>query len=91
VDALNCAYQPGARTCFFSQKTSSASFEFLNVDASGCITGRSQWPPVLRHATVFAHSNSGIMGSNPTQAMNVCVRLFCVCVVLCVGSGLATG
>jgi hypothetical protein len=23
--------------------------------------------------------------------MNVCVRLFCVCVVLCVGSGLATG
>jgi hypothetical protein len=23
--------------------------------------------------------------------MDVCVRLFCVCVVLCVGSGLATG
>jgi hypothetical protein len=23
--------------------------------------------------------------------MNVCVRSFCVCVVLCVGSGLATG
>jgi hypothetical protein len=23
--------------------------------------------------------------------MDVCARLFCVCVVLCVGSGLATG
>jgi hypothetical protein len=34
--------------------------------------------------TVFARSNAGIVGSNPTQAMDVCV-------VLCVGSGLATG
>jgi hypothetical protein len=40
---------------------------------------------------VFACSNAGIVGSNPTQGMDVCVRLFCVCVVLCVGSGLATG
>jgi hypothetical protein len=31
------------------------------------------------------------MGSNPTQGMDVCVRLFCVYAVLCVGSGLATG
>jgi hypothetical protein len=31
------------------------------------------------------------MGSNPTQSMDVSVRLFCVCVVLCVGSGIATG
>jgi hypothetical protein len=41
--------------------------------------------------TVFARSNAGIVGSNPTQGTNVCVRLFCVCVVQCVGSGLATG
>jgi hypothetical protein len=41
--------------------------------------------------TVFAPSISGIVGSNSTQGMDVCVRLFCVCVVLCVGSGLATG
>jgi hypothetical protein len=41
--------------------------------------------------TVFARSNTGIVGSNPTRGMDVCVRLFCVCVVLCVGSGLATG
>jgi hypothetical protein len=40
---------------------------------------------------VFARSNTGIVGSNPTQNMDVCVRLFCVCVVLCVGSGLVTG
>jgi hypothetical protein len=38
----------------------------------------------------FAHSNAGIVGSNPTWGMDVCVRFFCVCVVLCVGSGLAT-
>jgi hypothetical protein len=34
--------------------------------------------------TVFACSNAGIVGSNPTQGMDVCVRLFCV-YVLCVG------
>jgi hypothetical protein len=41
--------------------------------------------------TVFARSNTGVMGSNPTRNMDVCVRLFYVCVVLCVGSGFATG
>jgi hypothetical protein len=41
--------------------------------------------------TVFARSNVGIVGSNPTQGMVVCVGLLCVCVVLCVGSGLAIG
>jgi hypothetical protein len=41
--------------------------------------------------TVFAVCNAGIVGSNPTQGMDVCVLLFRVCVVLCVGSGLATG
>jgi hypothetical protein len=40
--------------------------------------------------TLFARSNPGIVGSNPTQGMVVCVRLFCVCAVLCVGRGLAT-
>jgi hypothetical protein len=41
--------------------------------------------------TVFAHSNTEIVGSNRTQDMDVCVRLFCVYVVLCVGRGLAAG
>jgi hypothetical protein len=41
--------------------------------------------------TVFARSNTGIVGSNPTQGMDVCLSLICVCVVMCVGSGLPTG
>jgi hypothetical protein len=41
--------------------------------------------------TVFARSNTRIVGSNPAQGMDVCVRLFCVCFVLCVGSCLLTG
>jgi hypothetical protein len=39
--------------------------------------------------TVFARSNTGVVGSNPARGMDVCVLLFCVCVV-CIGSGLAT-
>jgi hypothetical protein len=31
-------------------------------------------------AYVFARSNTGIVGSNPIQDMDVCLRLFCVCV-----------
>jgi hypothetical protein len=34
---------------------------------------RSQWP-----RGVFARSKTGIVGSNPTRGMDVCVRLFCV-------------
>jgi hypothetical protein len=40
--------------------------------------------------TVFAYSNVGDVCSNPTQCMDICVRLFSVCDVLFVGSGLAT-
>jgi hypothetical protein len=40
--------------------------------------------------TIVTRLNAGIMGSNPLNAcMSVC--LFCVCVVLCIGSGLVTG
>jgi hypothetical protein len=41
--------------------------------------------------TVFTLLNAGIVGSNPTQGMDVCLRLFCVYVVLCVHSGLSIG
>jgi hypothetical protein len=41
--------------------------------------------------TVFARSNAGIMGSNPTQDMDVCVCVYSVIVLFCVSSGLATG
>jgi hypothetical protein len=40
---------------------------------------------------VFVRLNVGIVGSSPTQGMNVYVRLFSVCVVLCAGSGIAIG
>jgi hypothetical protein len=41
--------------------------------------------------TVFTLSNTGIV--IPIRGMDICVRLvvFCVCVVLCIGIGLATG
>jgi hypothetical protein len=39
--------------------------------------------------TVFAPSNAGIMGSNPTQGSGCLCAFFCVYAVLCVGSGLA--
>jgi hypothetical protein len=29
--------------------------------------------------TVFARSNTGILGSNPIRGMDVCLRLFCLC------------
>jgi hypothetical protein len=45
---------------------------------------RSQWPRNLRHEL---SSNVGIVGSNSTQGMDVCMCLFCVCI----GSGLSMG
>jgi hypothetical protein len=35
-------------------------------------------------------ADAGIVGSNPTRGVDVCVRLFSVC-VMCAGNGLATG
>jgi hypothetical protein len=45
-----------------------------------------------RACTVFARLEAGIVGSNHTQGMDVwCVcAFFCVCVILCLGRGLAT-
>jgi hypothetical protein len=40
--------------------------------------------------TVIAYSNTGIVGSDPTWDIDVCVRLFCV-YDLCADSGLLTG
>jgi hypothetical protein len=41
--------------------------------------------------TLFAFSNTGIVCSNPTWGMDVCVLLFCVCAALCEASDLTTG
>jgi hypothetical protein len=42
--------------------------------------------------TVFARSEAEIVSSNPTKAwmFGVCRRLFCVCVILCLGRDLVT-
>jgi hypothetical protein len=45
----------------------------------------------FKTCTGVARSDTGIVGSNPKQGMDVCVRLFCVCVVLYTGSGLTPG
>jgi hypothetical protein len=50
--------------------------------------------PVTSHSkawTFFARSNARIVGSSPSRGMDICLRLTCVCVVLFVGSCLATG
>jgi hypothetical protein len=49
------------------------------------------WPRGLRHELSSPARTLGIVGSNPTGGMDVCVRLFYVYVVLCVGNGFATG
>jgi hypothetical protein len=46
------------------------------------IKSRSQWPLCLD----FARSNTEVVGYITTQGMDVCVCLFCVCVVLWAGS-----
>jgi hypothetical protein len=33
--------------------------------------------------TVFGRSTTGIVGSNPTRGMDVCVRLFCLYCPMC--------
>jgi hypothetical protein len=51
------------------------------------------WSLILCSTIIVAARSKacGIAGLNPTESMYVCVRLFCVCDVLYVGSGLATG
>jgi hypothetical protein len=58
-----------------------------------CIVSALPIPVAARSKTwtLLLRSNTGVVGSNPTRNMDVCLRLFCVCVVLCVGNGLAMG
>jgi hypothetical protein len=56
-----------------------------------CSTARSQWLRCLSTWTVYTRSKAGIVDSNPTPGMDICLRLFCVYFVLCVRSGLPTG
>jgi hypothetical protein len=52
--------------------------------------GSSAYHTLVAGDRSFARSNTGIMGSNPTLGMDVCVRLFYIFAVLCAGSDLAT-
>jgi hypothetical protein len=49
--------------------------------------GRSQWPRILRREP----SSLGRTLRSWVRIMDICVRLFCVCVVLCVGCDLTRG
>jgi hypothetical protein len=61
-------------------------FNEININTPVTVAARS------KACTVFARSDAGIVGSNPTYGMmlGVCMRLFCVYVVLCLGRRLKT-
>jgi hypothetical protein len=88
---------------FCIQKLNYRSHLYLGAWMQGCLhlenwlfPNNNIWCHVLipvatqsKTWTVFACSNTGIMGSNLTQGMDVCVRLFRVHVVLHVGCSCA--
>jgi hypothetical protein len=47
----------------------------------GCYRNTVDWCELGRYSgrAVFVRSNAGIVGSNPIQGMDVCLRLFCLC------------
>jgi hypothetical protein len=74
-----------------------ANFVRLNVNPGEDIYSYHIHCPLITVATrseactAFARLNTGIIVSNRTRGIDVCMCLFCVCVVLCVGSVLAAG
>jgi hypothetical protein len=46
------------------------------------VKGQSRNMPEGTEENVFVRLNTGIVGSNAARDMDVCLRLFCVCVVL---------
>jgi hypothetical protein len=54
---------------------------------------RSQWPRGVRHELSSLDPPLGSWVRIPVKVwkFGVCMRLFCVCLVLCLGSGLVTG
>jgi hypothetical protein len=81
-------------TVVSNQRNCNSGWKQLGVthDSNGSFVSRTtEMMPITVAWTVFTRSNAGIVGSNPTQGMNVCLRFFCVYVVLCVDSGLALG
>jgi hypothetical protein len=79
-------YQTPSKNTLDSMK---ASLDLLSNDLTSfepiTVVARS------KARTIFARAKTGILGSNPTRGIDVCVRLFCVCIVLCAGISLAAG
>jgi hypothetical protein len=64
----------------------------INLNMADLQSSRSQWPRGLRHDPSSPPRKLGSWVRISLEAwMFVCVRLFCVRVFLCLGSGLATG
>jgi hypothetical protein len=75
----------------FSVYTKRKFYVYIVTILSDCVRGLPITVAARFKAwTVFAHSDAGIVGSNPIQGMDVCVCVYSVW-VLCVGSGRATG
>jgi hypothetical protein len=88
ISAISCV----VLLCHFQElQPVSEGYRLWNKLCSVARDSRSQWPRGLRHELSSPIRTLGIVGSNPTRGMYVCVLLFSVCVVLCEGSGLATG
>jgi hypothetical protein len=54
------------------------------------IQKKTLWPQIKLPRGI-THSNTEIVGFNPTRGTDVCLRLFCLCWLPCVSSRLATG
>jgi hypothetical protein len=72
-------------------------FSYLIIRLCDYCLVTNLWPVTVagrsETCTVFVRSEAMIVVSNPTQGMDVwCMyAFFCVCVVLCLGRGLAMG
>jgi hypothetical protein len=76
----------------WNNKKKKKKIEFQNILPDLVLSVcRSRWLRGSKAWIVFNCSNTEIMGFNGTGGMDVCVRLFYVYVVLCVGSSFVMG
>jgi hypothetical protein len=91
--SLSCINElTAALTVTSTQSTHAYTEECLKTNSSIIIRVNEPITVAARSKAYifFSRSNSGIVDSSPTQGMDVSLLLFCLYVVLCVGSGLAT-
>jgi hypothetical protein len=81
--ADNLSYFTLNATCLEAAVTADKTIGIMRI----C---RSQWPRGLRHELSSLEHWDRRFESHSGHGSLVCMRLVCVCVVLCVGSGLAT-